>query len=160
MLADENFSSFSFGREIYSREGNVIGSIADADPGTFRVTFDGQPQEEAFFGIEIEKPVVIRRVVYVAGNLFHDGGWFDTRAGKPRIQVRPTRDGPWVEVAVLEDYPHATAVDSKGIQPGMRFTGTFAPTEAFAIRVIGTPASGDNPAQAFVSCAELMGFER
>lgn len=160
VLKGDAIGPFSFAREFYSRPGNVEGSIADGDPATFRVTFDGKPQDEAFFGIAIEKPVSIRRAVYVAGNIFHDGGWFDTGGGKPRFQVRRTPDGPWVDVAIFEDYPDATATDPKGVRPGMRFAATFAPTQAVAIRVIGKPASGDNPAQAFASCAELMAFEQ
>ncbi len=150
---------FAFGREFDSREGNVNGSVADGDPGTFRVTFDGTPQTEAFFGIAIEKPVRIRRVIYVSGNVFHDGGWFDTAGGKPRLQVKKTEDGPWMDVAVLEGYPDTTATDAKGVRHGVRFTVRFDPVEAVAIRILGKPASGDNPAQAFASCAELMAFE-
>ena len=52
----------------------------------------------------------------------------------------------------------ATATDPKGIQPGKRFTVRFEPVQAVAIRIIGKPASGDNPAQAFMSCAELAAF--
>lgn len=158
-LQGEVFGPFSFGREFHSQPGNVEGSIADGDPATFRVTFNGKPQEEAFFAIAIEMPVSIRRAIFVAGSTFHDGGWFDASGGKPRLQVRRTADGPWIDVAVFEDYPSATAADRKGIVPGMRFTATFEPTSAVAIRVIGKPASGDNPAQAFASCAELMAFE-
>jgi hypothetical protein len=95
----------------------------------------------------------------VAGNIFHDGGWFDASAGKPRFQVRRTADGPWVDVAVLEDYPATTATDAQGIRPGSRFSARFEPVEAVAIRVVGRPASGDNPAQAFASCAELTATE-
>lgn len=151
-------SPFTFGRELYSRPGNQKGSIADGDMSTFRVTFDGKPQAEAFFGVAIEKPVKIGRAVYVAGTTFHDGGWFDTARGKPRLEIKERADGPWIEVAVFEDYPAATAATPAGVRPGARFTATFAPREAAAIRVIGTPASGDNPAQAFASCAELLAF--
>jgi hypothetical protein len=151
-------SPFTFGRELYSREGNQRGSVADGDMSTFRVTFDGTPQAEAFFGVAIEKPVKIARAVYVAGTLFHDGGWFDTTRGKPRFQIKEEADGPWLEVAVLEDYPAATATSPAAVRAGARFAATFAPRAAVAIRVIGTPASGDNPAQAFASCAEVMAF--
>ncbi len=150
---------FAFGQESYSGEGNVNGSIADGDSTTFRVTYDGKPQEEAYFGVAVEKPVSICRAVYVAGKTFHDGGWFDTADGKPKFQVKKTHDGPWVDVAVFEDYPTATAADPKGIQSGDRFTVRFEPVQANAIRIIGKPASGDDPAQAFASCAELAAFE-
>ncbi len=158
-LKGDGIGPFTFGRELYSRAGNVNGSIADGDSSTFRVTFDGKPQSEAFFGIAIVKPVKIHRVTYVAGNIFHDGGWFDTAGGKPHLQVRKAADGPWIDVAIFEDYPAATATDPKGIRPGARFTATFEPVEVVAIRVLGKPASGDNPAQAFASCAELVAQE-
>ena len=159
VLKGDAIGPFTFGREFYSLEGNVNGSIADGDPGTFRVTFDGTPQTKAFFGIAIEEPLKIRRAIYVAGNIFHDGGWFDTAGGKPKLQVKKTEDGPWVDVGVFEDYPAATATEAKAIRPGMRFAVRFDPVEAIAIRIIGKPASGDNLTQAFASCAELMGFE-
>ncbi len=159
VLNDDAIGPFTFGRELYSGQGNVNGSIADGDFGTFRVTYDGKPQEQASFGIAIEQPVKIRRAVYVAGNVFHDGGWFDTTGGKPKLQVKKTSDGPWVDIAVFEDYPAATATDPKGIRLGLRFPVKFEPVEAVAIRVIGKPASGNNPSQAFASCAELVAFE-
>jgi hypothetical protein len=155
VLKSDAIGPFTFGRELYSREGNVNGSVADGDPSTFRVTFDGTPQAEAFFGIAIEKPVTIRQATYVAGNIFHDGGWFDTGGGKPRFQVRKTADGPWVDIAVFESYPATTAAEAGAIRPGARFTVQFESVEVVAIRIIGKPASGDNPAQAFASCAEL-----
>jgi uncharacterized protein len=156
VLEGNAIGPFTFGRELYSRPGNVDGSIADGDIDSFRVTYDGRPQEEAWFGIQIDRPVWIHSAVYVAGRLFHDGGWFDTTAGKPRFQVRTTADAPWIDIAVFDDYPNATGTDPKGIRQGMRFSTTFDPVQAVAIRVIGRPASGDNPGQAFASCAELI----
>jgi uncharacterized protein len=152
-------SPFTFGAELYSREGNQDGSVADGDQSTFRVTFDGKAQDEAFFGIQIDKPVKVRRAVYVAGTLFHDGGWFDAAGGKPRFQVKRSAEGAWVDVAVFEDYPAASATDPRGLRAGNRYTARFDPVDAAAIRVIGKPACGDNPAQAFASCAELLAFE-
>jgi uncharacterized protein len=156
ILEGNAIGPFTFGNELYSRPGNVDGSIADGDSDTFRVTYDGRPQTEAWFAIQIDQPVWIRAAVYVAGRLFHDGGWFDTTGGKPRFQIRTTADAPWIDVAVFDDYPDATAADPKGIHHGMRLSTSFPPVQAVAIRVIGTPASGDNPTQAFASCAELI----
>lgn len=147
---------FTCGRELYSRAGNVHGSVADGDPFTFRVTFDGTPLAGAFFGIAIKKPVTIRQAAYVAGNLFHDGGWFDTGCGKSRFQVRKTAAGPWVDIAVSESYPSSTAAEARAIRPAARFAVQFEPVEGVAVRIIiGNPASGGNPAQALASCAEL-----
>jgi hypothetical protein len=42
--------------------------------------------------------------------------------------------------------------------PGKRFTVSFDSMDAVAIRIVGKPASGDNPARAFVSCAEVAAF--
>jgi len=158
VLNGDAIGPFTFGRELYSSEGNVSGSIVDRDPTTFRVTYDGKPQAQAFFGVAVEKSVKISLAVYVAGEVFHDGGWFDTAGGKPKLQVKKTLDGPWVDIATFEEYPTSTVTDPKGIRPGKRFSTKFEPVQAVAIRVIGKPASGDNPAQAFASCAELAAF--
>jgi uncharacterized protein len=109
--------------------------------------------------VERAQPVEIARVVFVQGRTFHDGGWFDASRGKPRIQVKREKTGAWETVAALEDYPAATASDRKGLLEGRRLEVRLAaPVRAVAIRVIGAPASGDNPAQAFASCAELEAF--
>lgn len=155
LVKGDTVGPFTFGHEFYSRPGNVDGRIADGLPYTFRVTFDRKPQAEAFFGVAVEKPVRISKAVYVVGDIFPDGGWFDASGGKPKFQIRRTADGPWVDVAVFEDYPAATATEAQGIRRGTYFTVKFAPVEAVAIRIVGKPASGDNPAQAFASCAEL-----
>ena len=56
--------------------------------------------------------------------------------------------------------PLTTATDPAGLKGGERFTCQLAkPVKVFAIRVIGKPACGDNPQQAFSSCAELQAFD-
>jgi hypothetical protein len=103
--------------------------------------------------------VEIRRVAFVQGRLFHDGGWFDTRSGKPRVQVRRIPRGAWETVGELTAYPATTATDPGRVKEGMSFSLTLErPEKVVAVRVIGTPASGDNAAQAFASCAELVAF--
>ncbi|HEU4751682.1 MAG TPA: beta-L-arabinofuranosidase domain-containing protein [Armatimonadota bacterium] len=152
-------SLFSYGDESRSREGNQNGSINDGDPGTFVVTFDQQRRGEDWFAVRQSRPVTLRRVVYAHGHSFHDGGWFDASAGKPRIQVQREKDGPWETVGTLEEYPDTTATDPKGLKDGQAFTLRLTePVQAVAIRVIGKPACGDNPQQAFSSCGELQGF--
>ncbi|MBN2594535.1 MAG: glycoside hydrolase family 127 protein [Sedimentisphaerales bacterium] len=159
-LKGDAVGPFTFGREFYSNAGNVNGNIADGDPMTFRVTYDGTLQRQAYFGVALEKPVKISRAVYIAGEVFHDGGWFDTAGGKPKVQFMKTSNSPWVDLAVFKDYPAATTTDSMGIRRGRPFTVRFEPVEAVAIRIVGEPASGDNPAQAFASCAELAAFAK
>jgi uncharacterized protein len=152
-------SLFAFGDESRSREGNVGGSIADDDPSTFVVTFDTTRKELDWFAVALPSPTLINRVVYAHGRTFHDGGWFDTTTGKPRIQVQKTRGGAWEDVATVDTYPASTAEKpGGGLRDGAAFTVKFPPVQAVAVRVIGKPASGDNPGQAFSSCAELQGF--
>jgi DUF1680 family protein len=154
-------SLFSGDAMAASRRGNVQGDITDDDPDTFSVTFDGTRADEDWFEVRHTAPVRIRKVVFMHGHTFHDGGWFDTRGGaeKPRIQIRSTPSGEWVTVATLDSYPATTATSSAGLRDGQSFAVTFPPVEAIAIRVVGRPACGDSPAQAFSSCAELEGFE-
>jgi len=148
-------------REERSAEGNVEGSICDGDPGSFVVTFDGKPQTEAWFSVTLPEPAEIARVVYVHGQSFHDGGWFDASAEKPRIEIRESANGPWVLAGHLEDYPATTATDSHGLRSGEAFSLKLAkPVRAVAIRIVGKPGCGDNPAQSFASCAELEAFSR
>jgi hypothetical protein len=62
-------------------------------------------------------------------------------------------------VGELTTYPATTATDSRRIKEGARFTCELAaPVKIIAVRVIGKPACGDNPAQAFSSCAGLHAF--
>jgi uncharacterized protein len=155
-----NASVLSDGGESRSRHGNVDGSINDGDPGTFVVTFNNRPAEQDWYAVTLEKPATIRRVAFAHGRTFHDGGWFDTSAGKPIVQVRTTRTGEWKSVGELSGYPATTATDSGGLSSGQKFISRLqTPVEVMAVRVIGKPASGSNPKQAFSSCAELEAFE-
>jgi DUF1680 family protein len=147
------------GVESRSRRGNQAGSINDDDPGSFVVTFDGRPAKDAWFAVTLDTPVEVRRVAFVQGQTFHDGGWFDTPAGKPRVQVQRIPRGAWETIGALASYPDTTATDPGRAKAGVTFTLALDhPEKVVAVRVIGTPASGDNPAQAFASCAELMAF--
>ncbi|MFO0959386.1 MAG: glycoside hydrolase family 127 protein, partial [Isosphaeraceae bacterium] len=130
--------------ESRSRPGNVAGSIVDGDPGSFVVTFDAQPADEDWFAATLEKPTAIRRVTFAHGKNFHDGGWFDASAGKPRVQVKRTPEGPWQTIGTLDDYPATKATENRGLKEGQAFTLRLAePVTASAVRVIGKPSSGD-----------------
>jgi ATPase subunit of ABC transporter with duplicated ATPase domains len=98
-------------------------------------------------------------LLFAHGKTFHDGGWFDATAGKPRVQVKRAKDGAWETVAELKDYPATTAKDSAEMDGGECFNCILAePLKGWAIRVAGKRACGDNPQQAFSSCAELQAF--
>lgn len=147
------------GMESRSRQGNLDGSINDDDFKSVVVTFDGKPSSEDWFAITLDEPVNLDRIVFAHGSTFHDGGWFDTTSGKPRIQVKARKDDDWKTVGELQDYPSTTAKNPAGLKGGERFAGLLvAPIRAVAVRVIGRPACGDNPKQAFSSCAELQAY--
>jgi len=153
-----SFSLFSFGKESYSRKGNVEGEIADGETTTFRVTFNARKADVDWFAVTLKKPVKVNRVVYAHGKSFHDGGWLDTSKGKPKIQILRKPDGEWETVAELKSYPSTTATNNRWIRDGQEFSVKFPTVEACGIRIIGKPAHGDSPNQAFSSCAELQGF--
>jgi hypothetical protein len=143
--------------EERSRRGNLSGSIIDDDPTTISVTFDGNRREEDWFAVVFEQPVAAVEIGYIHGANFHDGGWFDATAGKPRIQVLREKNGEWEDLGRLADYPQTTATDPKDLKEGRKFTLKLDRPEKFlAVRVIGKPACGDSPEQAFSSCAELQ----
>jgi DUF1680 family protein len=147
------------GSETRSRPGNQDGSIIDDDFHSTAVTFDGKPASEDWFAVSLAEPVSIGRVVFAHGNNFHDGGWFDTSDSKPLIQARLTINGPWETIGKLDSYPATDAKNPGGLKAGQTFTCRLnQPVSACAVRVIGKPASGDNPQQAFSSCAELQAF--
>lgn len=141
--------------ESASRAGNVDGSIADGDPQTFRVTFDGHAADLDVFAVAFAKPTAVHRAVFRHGHCFHDGGWFDASALRPRIEVKTREDGAWQPVGELADYPKTTATDARALADGQAFTLDFPATTIVALRVVGRGASGDSPAQCFASCAEL-----
>jgi uncharacterized protein len=149
------------GREERSRAGNMDGSINDDDVHSIVVTFDGQPAGEDCFSVPPDQPVTIGRVFFAHGRSFHDGGWFDPGGGKPRIEVLRSPGGSWEKVGELGTYPDTTARTAGTLRSGQMFQCNLdPPIKAFAVRVIGKPASGDNPAQAFASCAEVQAFSR
>ncbi len=150
------------GRESRSRPGNQTGSINDDDPQSAVATFDGQPAAEDWFAVTLAQPVTARRVIFTHGKMSHDGGWFDASAGKPRVQIQRTASGPWETIGELANYPATTATKPTGQRSGyVQFIVKLEEAVSFvALRVIGRPASGDNPKQAFVTCAELQAFAR
>lgn len=155
----KNESLLAFAEESRSREGNVGGSINDGDPESFAVTFDGRKADEDWYAVALNQPAKIARVIFRHGQTFHDGGWFDTSRGKPRVEVQREKGGPWESVGELAGYPATTSNQPPNLTPGQPIELRLeAPVAAFGLRVKGAPASGDNPAQAFSSCGELEAF--
>ena len=56
---------------------------------------------EDWFAVTLDAPAVIGRVVFMHGRNFHDGGWFDASAGKPKVQVLRDKGGPWETIGEL-----------------------------------------------------------
>ena len=105
------------------------------------------------------EPVSLKRVVFVHGRNDRDGGWFATTDGPPRVQVMTAMGKDWETVGNLTDYPATSVATAGQLRDGARFEFVLPePRTVIAVRVIGVPASGDNPAQAFASCAELEGY--
>jgi DUF1680 family protein len=148
------------GAESRSRPGNQPGSITDEDIQSHVVTFDGQPAKEDWFAVTLNAPAAIRRVVFMHASNYHDGGWFNTSAGKPKVQIQREKGGAWETVGELADYPATTATSSASLKSGQAFTLRLAsPVQALAVRVLGVPSCGDSPQQNFSSCAELQAFD-
>jgi len=147
------------GLESRSRRGNLNGSIVDEDFETAVTTWDGKTAEEDWFAVQLDEPITVKRVLFAHGKTFHDGGWFDASGGKPRVQVQRAKDGTWETVAELKDYPATTAKDPAEMDGGESVNCTLPePLKVWGIRVAGKPACGDNPQQAYSSCAELQAF--
>ncbi len=154
-------SLLAVGEESRSRWGNVEGSIIDDDLGKLVNTWDGQMASEDWFGVTLDEPASASRFVFTHGRNYHDGGWFDTQAGKPLVQVQRSVNGPWDSVGALQDYPDTTASQPGRLAPGQSFALQLdSPVLFVAVRVIGKPSSGDRPQQAFVTCAELQAFKQ
>jgi hypothetical protein len=143
----------AFGTESWSKTGSVPGSICDERADTYRTSFEGKPAKEDWYAVEMAKPAEIVRVVYRHGKVFQNGGWFDTSAGKPTIQIRRVKGGPWETVATLDSYPQFTSARVPALQDGEPFTVKLPkPVRAVAVRI------GGKPARSFSSCAELAAY--
>lgn len=143
----------AFGTESWSKTGSSAGSICDERPDTYRTSFEGKAAKEDWYAVEMDRPADIARIVYRHGKIFENGGWFDTSAGKPRIQVKKTKNGPWETVGTLDTYPDYTSANVPAIRDGEPFTLRLnQPVHAVAIRVLGKPA------RSFSSCAELAAY--
>jgi hypothetical protein len=142
------------------RPGELTGSINDGDFQSAASTFNGKLATEDWYEVSLQEPVSVTSVLFAQGPIFREGGWFDTSSGQPQVQVKASKGDPWQTVAVLTNYPAATATDPAGLKGGECFPCRLpAPVRACAVRVIGKPASGDAPRQAFSTCAELQAFQ-
>lgn len=155
----QNPSLLAAGQPSFSRQGNVVGDISDGDASTYTVTYNSSKPALDWFGITLEAPATIGRVTFAHGHAFHDGGWFDASGSKPQVQVQRDKGGIWETVGTLDDYPATSAASSASLKDGQLFALRLPhPQSVVAVRVVGRPASGDDPSQAFASCGELQAF--
>lgn len=141
------------GIESRSRTGNRVGSIIECERV---VTWDGKMAEEDWYAVTMPKPITLGTVTFVQGHPQVDGGWFDTTTGKPKVQIKTTPDSDWQTVGELATYSDTTATKHGKLYTGGHYSCTFSPPiAAIAVRIIGKPASGNKPEQAFTCCDGL-----
>jgi hypothetical protein len=134
------------------------GSIID-EFQTIAITYDTKRAQQDWYAVELEEGVTVAEVVFFHGTTGRDGGWFDASAGKPRIEIKTKPDGEWEPLCELKDYPATTGANPAGLKGGDRFTCDLEePIEVYGVRVIGKPAHGNDPKQAWSSCMELQAF--
>jgi len=123
-------------------------------------TDDGTVATEDWFAVNLPQPVPVARIVFSQseGTIWEkSGGWFDTSAGKPRIQVRRENSDKWETVGELSGYPVTDASSAPRIPEATPFTlGLETPVRATAVRVIGAPSHGKNTGKNFAICSELQ----
>ncbi len=110
-------------------------------------SFDRTSKPLDFWGYTWVREYNLDRVVYTTGDMFPDGGWFSSREGGLRVQVR--QDFEWVEVTSLSVSPDYPYDDTAG--PNTSYTLTFDSTRGDGVRIIGPPGGGAH----FTSIGEL-----
>jgi hypothetical protein len=166
-----------------SGDGHVATDIAefvtDEDPRTYctvnpqapgLANYLGAPPgkrgDPVWFAVMLKNPATISRVAFRHGALSATGGWFDTSAAMPRIELTqnpmPTSanaaildDGKvrWESAGLLELYPRTDALTPPALAAGHEFEVRLPrPLTVYGVRVVGN-AGGD-----YVSCAELSAY--
>ncbi|GDY11573.1 hypothetical protein LBMAG53_04510 [Planctomycetota bacterium] len=152
----ENGNLFATAVESYSRTGRINKSLFQNGSVW---TNDGKKADEDWFALALDNPVTINCVTFIHGKSEPPGGWFDTSAGKPKVQVKNEKGGPWITIGEFADYSDTTAEtcnNKKLQQMGSPFVLTLdQPQSIFAVRVIGKPSCGNKPEQNYVTCSGL-----
>lgn len=152
-------SLFTQVHENCSRPGSNRGSFADNSPTTFTSTDNGEKRDQDWFEVDAGWHVKYNVIVFRHGKSTPTGGWFDTSKGKPKILLKSWHD--YKEVTEIADYPATTATNPGTLTDGQAFR-VVIPREkrepAFRVRIAGTPAAGNYPAQNSASCSEIQVF--
>jgi DUF1680 family protein len=126
----------------------------------------GKRGDPVWFAVMLKNPATISRVVFRHGALSTTGGWFDTTAVMPRIELTqspiPTSANDailddskvrWETAALLELYPRTDASTPPALADGQLFEVRLPrPLTVYGVRVVGN-AGGD-----YASCAELSAY--
>ncbi len=126
----------------------------------------GKRGDPVWFAVMLKNPATISRVAFRHGALSATGGWFDTTAMMPRIELTlspiPTSANAaildegkvrWETAGLLELYPRTDAVTPPALAAGQLFEVHLPrPLTVYGLRVLGD-AGGD-----YVSCAELSAY--
>jgi DUF1680 family protein len=148
-----------------SEAGQDCTVINDDNQGSNIELIGADRKEDAWFAVSLPAGAKLTRFVYVSGSEHwaergtRYPGWFDSSAGKPRIEIRRTPDADWEAVGTLDSYPQTSATDSAGIRECQHFELVLPKAvEAVAVRVIGRPCEGGTPAHSRLSIGELEAY--
>ena len=157
---ERSISLFTQVHELVSREGKTRGSMVDNSTETFTATNDGKQRAEDYFEVDAGWPCEFNIIIFRHGKSLPDGGWFDTSKGKPKITYRSYgTEEDYEQIAVIEDYPETTAESQGTLRDGQEFRVVLKkPVTGYRIRVVGTPAHGNEPGRNFASCSEIQVF--
>jgi hypothetical protein len=125
--------------------------IRDGSPRVGYQSLHGEsPLTEDFYGYVWDQAIGIGQLVFTAGRVRPDGGWFET------LQVQYLNEqGQWVPVRQMSTLPDITSPQYRR-DGRIRFNIIFKPVKTTGIRIIGKPGG---PAR-FTSIAELEVYEK
>ncbi len=126
----------------------------------------GKRGDPVWFTVMLKSPATISRVAFRHGAVSATGGWFDTTAAMPRIEVTrspiPTSANAavpddsqvrWETAALLEHYPRGGASTPPALVDGQLFEVRLPrPVTIYGVRIVGNPG-GD-----YASCADLSAY--
>lgn len=162
---------------------NNTEALTDENPQTFCIVDPTSPSlakviqgvsdkkgDPVWFAVMLEQPETISRIIFRHGPFAENGGWFDTSAGKPRIQITriprgrlpwlsrenpalPINESDWVTVATIDAYPDVNGASHSPLTDGQAFEVKLEKhVRIYGVRIIGRPAL-DN-----VTCSELSAY--
>ena len=149
------------GKPVYSRHDPASAHVNSEDYEDWASTQNGQKADEDWFGIELPSPKTAITFVFNHGQASESGGWFDTSAGKPVVEIKATENSPWQVLGWIDHYPLSDAKTNPFNEDNTKWDYRLdldTPVSFVAVRVHGKPASGNRPDQNYVTCRQLTAF--